>query len=76
MKTRIIAHHQQVVRIDRETTETVKVSTLHRLSEFLRKKVELFRRGRFVGLREGFIDQDIDWCDDPWSEGEKEVCAG
>ena len=42
MKTRIIAHHQQVVRIDRETTEFVKVSTLHRLSEFLRKRLSDF----------------------------------
>jgi D-glycero-beta-D-manno-heptose-7-phosphate kinase len=42
MKTRIIAHHQQVVRIDRETTDAIRPSTLQALSEFLRRKLEGF----------------------------------
>ena len=36
MKTRIIAHHQQVVRIDRETIGPPKESTLESLFEFLK----------------------------------------
>jgi len=36
MKTRIIAHHQQVVRIDRETTGPLASSTLRGLSELLK----------------------------------------
>ncbi len=38
-KTRIIAHHQQVVRIDRETTDRLNRSMLRRLSEFLKTKM-------------------------------------
>lgn len=41
-KTRIIAHHQQVVRIDRETTDHLKASTLEHLSEFLKKNIRHF----------------------------------
>ena len=41
-KTRIIAHHQQVVRIDRETTDHLKASTLKHLSEFLKKNIRHF----------------------------------
>ncbi len=41
-KTRIIAHHQQVVRIDREAAEQLKVSTLRNLSEFLKENTEVF----------------------------------
>jgi rfaE bifunctional protein kinase chain/domain len=41
-KTRIIAHHQQVVRIDRETTDHLKASTLRHLSEFLKKHIRHF----------------------------------
>jgi rfaE bifunctional protein kinase chain/domain len=36
VKTRIIAHQQQVVRIDRETTEPPDASTSRKLSEFLK----------------------------------------
>ena len=39
VKTRIIAHHQQVVRIDRETTDAIRPSTLQALTEFLRRKL-------------------------------------
>lgn len=42
IKTRIIAHHQQVVRIDRETTARLSVSTVRRLSEFLEDQVHRF----------------------------------
>jgi D-beta-D-heptose 7-phosphate kinase/D-beta-D-heptose 1-phosphate adenosyltransferase len=42
VKTRIIAHHQQVVRIDREATDAIRPSTLQALSEFLRRKLERF----------------------------------
>ena len=41
-KTRIIAHHQQVVRIDRETADHLKASTLKHLSEFLKKNIRHF----------------------------------
>lgn len=41
-KTRIIAHHQQVVRIDRETTDHLKLSTLRDLWAFLKQNVENF----------------------------------
>jgi D-beta-D-heptose 7-phosphate kinase/D-beta-D-heptose 1-phosphate adenosyltransferase len=40
VKTRIIAHHQQVVRIDRETSDAIRPSTLQALSEFLRRKLK------------------------------------
>ena len=45
VKTRIIAHHphyQQLVRVDRETTDRPKVSTFRRLSKFLTEKMEDF----------------------------------
>jgi len=42
VKTRIIAHHQQVVRIDRETTDVIRPSTLQTLSKFLQRKLEGF----------------------------------
>ena len=41
-KTRIIAHHQQLVRIDRETTDHLKVLTFRNVSEFLKVKIENF----------------------------------
>ena len=41
-KTRIIAHHQQLVRIDRETTDHPRASTSRNLSEFLKKNIEGF----------------------------------
>ncbi len=49
VKTRIIAHHQQVVRIDRETSDAIRPSTLQALSEFL-KKVGRVRRGDSLRL--------------------------
>jgi len=41
-KTRVIAHHQQLVRIDRETTDHPKVVTSRNLFEFLKKTIESF----------------------------------
>ena len=41
-KTRIIAHHQQLVRIDRETTDHPRASTSRNLTEFLKKNIEGF----------------------------------
>lgn len=40
VKTRIIAHQQQLVRIDREVTDHPKISTLKRLLEFLESHIE------------------------------------
>ncbi len=42
VKTRIIAHQQQVVRIDRETTNHLEVSTFQSLFGFLKKNMESF----------------------------------
>jgi len=42
VKTRIIAHHQQLVRIDRETTRHPKVSTLRIFSEYLKRNIKSF----------------------------------
>jgi len=42
VKTRIIAHHQQLVRIDRETTQHPKVSTLRSLSDYLKRNIRNF----------------------------------
>ena len=40
VKTRIIAHHQQLVRIDRETTQPPLASTFRTLLEYLKQKIE------------------------------------
>ncbi|MBM4277105.1 MAG: D-glycero-beta-D-manno-heptose-7-phosphate kinase [Deltaproteobacteria bacterium] len=42
VKTRIIAHHQQLVRIDRETTRHPKLSTIRSLSEYLKRNIKSF----------------------------------
>ncbi|MBS3918853.1 MAG: D-glycero-beta-D-manno-heptose-7-phosphate kinase [Deltaproteobacteria bacterium] len=42
VKTRIIAHHQQLVRIDREMTRHPKASTLRSLSEYLKQNIKRF----------------------------------
>ena len=41
-KTRVIAHHQQLVRIDREITDHPKVVTSRNLFEFLKKTIDGF----------------------------------
>jgi D-beta-D-heptose 7-phosphate kinase/D-beta-D-heptose 1-phosphate adenosyltransferase len=45
VKTRIIGHHQQLVRIDRETTEELRGPALRNISEFLKKNM-----GHFDGM--------------------------
>jgi len=42
VKTRVVAHQQQLVRIDRETTDLTKVLTLRNLSEFLKVNIDGF----------------------------------
>jgi D-glycero-beta-D-manno-heptose-7-phosphate kinase len=42
LKTRIIAHHQQVVRIDQEITDRLQAATLRRLLDFLSKNIDRF----------------------------------
>jgi D-glycero-beta-D-manno-heptose-7-phosphate kinase len=42
VKTRIIAHQQQVVRIDRETADSPSVSTFRKLLRFLRENIGSF----------------------------------
>jgi D-beta-D-heptose 7-phosphate kinase/D-beta-D-heptose 1-phosphate adenosyltransferase len=40
VKTRVIAHHQQMVRIDRETTHHPKATTLRSLSNYLKQNIK------------------------------------
>lgn len=42
VKTRIFANQQQVVRIDRERSDLLRMSTLQNLNEFLQKNIERF----------------------------------
>ncbi len=42
VKTRIIAHHQQLVRIDRETSEHLKTSLSRNFSEYLKRNIKHF----------------------------------
>ena len=42
LKTRVIAHHQQVVRIDREDTRDFPASDVARIKEYLRGKIKSF----------------------------------
>jgi len=42
VKTRIIAHHQQLVRIDREMTRPPKACTLRSLSDYLKQNIKRF----------------------------------
>ncbi len=42
VKTRIIAHHQQLVRIDRETTHPPTASTIRNLSHYLDQNIDQF----------------------------------
>ncbi len=57
MKTRIIAHHQQVVRIDRETTDHLK--GIHPPASFRisKEKHGTFRRGRAIRLWKRAVDE-------------------
>ena len=40
LKTRVIAHHQQVVRIDREVVQPIADATIDRLLDFLRGRIQ------------------------------------
>ena len=40
VKTRVIAHHQQVVRVDREQRESLPVGTIERLIKAMRERIE------------------------------------
>jgi len=42
LKTRVIAHHQQVVRIDRENIDTVKGSILKKIVDYVRDNIDRF----------------------------------
>jgi len=42
VKTRIIAHHQQLVRIDRETSDHLKPSLFRNLSKYLKRSIKHF----------------------------------
>lgn len=42
VKTRIIAHQQQLVRIDRETTQPPRSSTIHHLTDYITRNIKHF----------------------------------
>ena len=54
-KSRIIAspHHQQIVRLDRESREPIRAATLKRLREFILRPSRALRRSGALGLRQG-----------------------
>jgi rfaE bifunctional protein kinase chain/domain len=62
VKTRIIAHHphyQQLVRVDRETTEHPKASTFRNLSRFLTEKIEDFDGVVFSDYGKGLLTRKL-----------------
>jgi len=59
VKTRIIAHQQQVVRIDRETADSVKPSTLRNLSEFLRECMKDVHGIILSDYGKGFLTKEL-----------------
>jgi len=62
VKTRIIAHHphyQQLVRVDRETTDHPKVSTFRNLSKFLTEKIEGFDGVVFSDYGKGLLTRKL-----------------
>lgn len=58
-KTRIIAHQQQVVRIDREATDHLKVPTLRNLSEFIKKNMEGFNGVILSDYGKGLLTKEL-----------------
>jgi len=58
-KTRIIAHQQQVVRIDREATDHLKVPTFRNLSEFLKKNMEGFNGVILSDYGKGLLTKEL-----------------
>ena len=62
VKTRIIAHHphyQQLVRVDRETTDHPKASTFRNLSKFLTEKMEDFDGVVFSDYGKGLLTRKL-----------------
>jgi D-beta-D-heptose 7-phosphate kinase/D-beta-D-heptose 1-phosphate adenosyltransferase len=62
VKTRIIAHHphhQQLVRIDRETTDGPKASTLQHLLDFLEKNMEHFEGVIISDYGKGLLKKEL-----------------
>ena len=56
MKTRIIAGHQQVVRVDWEDTVPIKAETRERLQDFIQKKVKDFDAVIIEDYGKGLLD--------------------
>lgn len=59
VKTRIIAHQQQLVRIDRETTDHLSGSTFRNLSEFLKRNVEGFHGIILSDYGKGLLTREL-----------------
>jgi rfaE bifunctional protein kinase chain/domain len=62
IKTRIIAHHphyQQLVRVDRETTDRPKVTTFRSLTKFLMEKMEDFDGIVFSDYGKGLLSRKL-----------------
>ncbi len=62
VKTRIIAHHphyQQLVRVDRETTDHLKTATFRNLSKFLTEKIEDFDGVVFSDYGKGLLTKRL-----------------
>ena len=59
LKTRVIAHEQQVVRIDHETVASIKETTRKRLLDFIAKKVRLYEGIILSDYAKGLFDNDF-----------------
>jgi D-beta-D-heptose 7-phosphate kinase/D-beta-D-heptose 1-phosphate adenosyltransferase len=59
VKTRIIAHQQQLVRIDRETTDPLRESTFRNLSEFLKRNVERYHGIILSDYGKGLLTREL-----------------
>jgi D-beta-D-heptose 7-phosphate kinase/D-beta-D-heptose 1-phosphate adenosyltransferase len=59
VKTRIIAHQQQLVRIDRETTDHLSGSTFRNLSEFLKRNVEEYHGIILSDYGKGLLTREL-----------------
>jgi rfaE bifunctional protein kinase chain/domain len=59
VKTRIIAHQQQLVRIDRETTDHLGGSTFRNLSEFLKRNVEEYHGIILSDYGKGLLTREL-----------------
>ena len=59
VKTRIVAHQQQVVRIDRETAGPLKPSTLRNLSEFLSERTSNLHGIILSDYGKGLLTKDL-----------------